>query len=170
MKNLFGIIILCLILGCSENKPKEQTSYENKYNILDVSTFRELEKNIRPLMVLSAGYTSVVTQLDICDIYESTVDESKNKKTLKEVMASSLIKCKFYRELYKEVIPNFKTINATNLNNYFYFNYSNEYSESSFTNIIGIFSNEAKCDKFKDNFLNNDIGYTSNCKNISSIN
>jgi len=56
MKNLFGIIILCLILGCSENKPKEKTSYENKYNILDVSTFRELEKNIRPLMVLSAGY------------------------------------------------------------------------------------------------------------------
>ena len=55
-------------------------------------------------------------------------------------------------------------------NSIFYFKYSDEYSETSLSNNIGIFSNAGKCNKFKDNFLNNDIGFTSKCKNISTVN
>ena len=167
MIKILSIIILGLLLGCSESEQKKETNYKSKYNILDTSKFKDLEPNIRPIMVLSSSYVSVVTQQDICDIFESSAKENKK---LEEMMTSSITKCKFYRELYEEVIPHFKTINATNVSNYFYFKYRDEYSETSLSNTIGIFSNEGKCNEFKDNFLNNDIGFTSNCKNIDSIN
>ena len=167
MKQLLSIIILGLLLGCSESEQKEETNYKSKYNIIDTSKFKDLEPNIRPIMVLSSSYVSVVTQQDICDIFESSAKENKK---LEEMMTSSITKCKFYRELYEEVIPHFKTINATNVSNYFYFKYRDEYAETSLSNTIGIFSSEGKCNEFKDNFLNNDIGFTSNCKNISTVN
>ena len=167
MRKLLLITFLSLLLGCSESEQKKETNYKSKYNILDTSKFKDLESNIRPIMVLSTSYVVVVTQQDICDIFESSAKENKQ---LEEMMTRSITECKFYRELYKEVIPHFKTINANNVSNYFYFKYSDEYSETNLSNTIGIFSNEGKCNEFKDNFLNNEIGFTSNCKNIVSIN
>ena len=169
MKKLLSILVLSLLLGCSENEPKEEKTYKSKYDVLDVSKFKELETNIRPMGILSYTYSSVVTQQDICDIYENTLNESKSKELLKEFWTSQFEECKFKRKLYEEVISNFKSINSTNANTYFYFKYSDEFSETSLFNILGIFSNLNECNKFKEEFLDKEIGLTSKCKNIEFL-
>ena len=80
-----------------------------------------------------------------------------------------LEKCKFYREVYKKVIPNFESVNLDNVNKYYYFNYSNENSETSFSNVIGIFLDINNCNKTKEEFLDKEMGLTSKCKNITKL-
>jgi hypothetical protein len=168
MKKLLAIIVLGLLLGCSENEPKKKVDYKSKYNVVDVAKFENLELNIRPIAILSLSYSRVIAEQDICDIFEETLSD-KNKKLLDEMNLNYSKDCGFYRKLYEAVIPNFKTINLTNLNSYYYFEYRDD-SENSFGKTIGIFSNINNCNKFKNDFLDGEIGFTSNCKNIGSIN
>ena len=169
MKKLLAIVVLGFLLGCSENEPKKEVDYKSKYNVVDAAKFKNLELNITPIAILSLSYSKVIVQQDICDIFEQTVSD-KNKKLLDEMNLNLSKDCGFYRKLYEAVIPNFKTINVANSNSYYYFEYRDDDSENNFGKTIGIFSNINNCNKFKNNFLDGEIGFASNCKNISSIN
>ena len=169
MKKLLPITFLGLLLGCSENEPKKEAKYKSKYNVVDVTKFEDLESNFKPIAILSLSYFKVIVELDMCDVFEQTVSDN-NKKLLDKTNLNLSKDCGFYRKLYEAVIPNFKTINLTNSNSYYYFEYRDDHSENSFGKTIGIFSNINNCNKFKNDFLDGEMGFASNCKNISSIN
>jgi uncharacterized protein YceK len=173
MKNIFLLIaITLLITGCNERESKEaneESVYKSKYDIVDTSKFENQKSKIDPYGILDITYAVIVSQQGICDILENTFKESENKDLLKEYMMPQLEKCKFYREVYKKVIPNFESVNLDNANKYYYFNYSDENSDTTFSNIIGIFSNIDNCNKAKEEFLDKEMGLTSKCKNIELI-
>ena len=168
MKKLLAIMLLCLLLGCSEKEAKKEVDYKSKYNVVDVVKFEDFKS----YYTLSSSYSKVIVQQDICDVFEETEQtvSDKNKKLLEELNINLSKNCGFYRKLYETVIPNFKTINLTNSDSYYYFEYRDDDSENNFGNTIGIFSNINNCNKFKNDFLNSEIGFASNCKNISPNN
>ena len=168
MKNLLSIIFISLIIvGCNERESNEESSYKSKYDIIDTSKFENQNSKTDPYGILDMTYAVIVSKQEMCDIYESTFKESENKDLLKEYMTPQLEKCKFYREVYKKVIPNFESVNLDNANKYYYFNYSDENSETTFSNVVGIFLDIDNCNKFKEEFLNKEMGLTSKCKNIT---
>jgi len=169
MRKIIVIFFLFLLLSCNEKESNEKSSYKSKYDIVDTSKFENQNSKTDPYGVLDITYAVIVSQQDICDIYNNSFKESKNKGLLQEYMMPQLEKCKFYREVYKKVIPNFESVNLDNVNKYYYFNYSNENSETSFSNVIGIFSNIDSCNKAKEEFLDKEMGLTSKCKNITKL-
>jgi len=172
MRKIIVIFFLFLLLSCNERESKEaneESSYKSKYDIVDISKFENQNSKTDPYGILDITYAVIVSQQGICDILENTFKESENKDLLKEYMMPQLEKCKFYREVYKKVIPNFESVNLNNANKYYYFNYSDDNSETSFSNVIGIFSNTDNCNKAKEEFLDKEMGLTSKCKNIELI-
>lgn len=169
MIRVIGILFLLLLLSCNENEAKKETEYKNIYDVLDRSKLETIESKINPISILTITYGSVVNEQMICDIFDSTVKDSDNKKQIEEIMSSSLNACKFYRKLYKQVIPNFKNVSIDNIDRYYYFEFMDENSETNLFNIIGIFSDINNCNNFKNEFLDNEIGFTSNCKKISLL-
>jgi len=169
MRKIIVIFFLFLLLSCNEKESNEKSSYKSKYDIVDTSKFENQNSKTDPYGILDITYAVIVSQQDICDIYNNSFKESKNKGLLQEYMMPQLEKCKFYREVYKKVIPNFESVNLDNVNKYYYFNYSNENSETSFSNVIGIFSNIDSCNKAKEEFLDKEMGLTSKCKNITKL-
>ena len=166
MKQIFLILMSFLLFSCSEPEQQTENSYKSKYDVVDRKRFEKLEDELKNFGLISFAYASVVSQQDICDIFEDTADQSDNEE-YKKIMAGQLKECDFYRKLYEVVIPNFQNISFTNYNNYYYFEFKDEYSETNLTNQVGIFSNIENCNKFKDSFLEQELGFTSNCKKIS---
>jgi|TARA_E500000305_G_scaffold38405_1_gene29470 hypothetical protein len=169
MRKIIVIFFLFLLLSCNEKESNEKSSYKSKYDIVDTSKFENQNSKTDPYGILDITYAVIVSQQDICDIYNNSFKESKNKGLLQEYMMPQLEKCKFYREVYKKVIPNFESVNLDNVNKYYYFNYSNENSETSFSNVIGIFLDINNCNKTKEEFLDKEMGLTSKCKNITKL-
>ena len=169
MIRVIGVLLLFLLLGCNENEAKKDTEYKSKYDVLETSKFESIESKTNPIAILTLTYGSVVTDQEICDAFDSTVTDSKNKKYLEELMSSSLSECKFHRKLYEHVIPNFKNISLDNAERYYYFEYMTEESDINIANIVGIFSDINNCNNFKNEFLDNEIGFASNCKKIKLL-
>lgn len=170
MRKIIVIFFLFLLFSCNERESKEsneKSGYKDKYNVVDTSKFKSENIETDPYGVLEMTYAVIVSKQSMCDLVEESV---KDNEQMKELMIPMLNECKFYREVYKKVIPNFESVNLVNADKYYYFKYSEENSEDSISNIVGIFSDVDNCNKFKEDFLNKEIGLTSNCKKISFVN
>ena len=167
LRFLISSLLVLFLFGCSEPEEKNETNYKSKYNIVDNTKLKKLDNEFRNFGLLSFSYATVVSQQDICDIFEESVSQSNNEE-LKKIMDGKLKECNFYRKLYEVVIPNFSNINNSNYINHYYFEFRGEDSESSLTNRIGIFLDLENCNKFKEVFLDNELGFTSNCKKLKS--
>lgn len=168
-KFLLLIFISLIIVGCNERESNEQSSYKSKYDIVDTSKFKNQNSKTDPYGILDMTYIATWSKQEYCDGMEKVANERKKnteQNVVKEVMTGFLDECKFYRELYKIVIPNFESVNLDNVNKYYYFNYRDENSETSFLDVVGIFLDINNCNKFKEEFLNKEMGLTSKCKNI----
>ena len=171
MKKIIVIFFLFLLLSCNERESKEaneESSYKSKYDIVDTSKFANQDLKTDPWGILDSTYITIVSKQSYCDGMEKIAKEDKNNEqnVVKEVMTAFLDECKFYREVYKIVIPNFESINLDNVNKYYYFNYRDENSETSFLDVVGIFLDINNCNKAKEEFLDKEMGLTSKCKNI----
>ena len=169
MKNIFLLIaITLLITGCNERESNEKSSYKSKYDIVDTSKFENVNSGSSYGM-LKMTYVVIVAKQEYCDGVDDIANENKDNKELISIMLSMRNECKFYREVYKKVMPNFESVNLDNANKYYYFNYSDENSETSFSNVIGIFSDIDNCNKAQEEFLDKEMGLTSKCKNITKL-
>jgi len=169
MRKIIVIFFLFLLLSCNERESKEaneESSYKSKYDIVDTSRFESVNSG-SSYGILDMTYISIVSKQDYCDGVDGIAKENKNNKEFISIMGSMLNECKFYREVYKKVIPNFESVNLDTANKYYYFNYSDENSETTFLNVIGIFSDIDNCNKAKEEFLDKEMGLTSKCKNIT---
>ena len=169
MSKIIVIFFLFLLLSCNERESKEaneESSYKSKYDIVDTSRFESVNSG-SSYGILDMTYISIVSKQDYCDGVDGIAKENKNNKEFISIMGSMLNECKFYREVYKKVIPNFESVNLDTANKYYYFNYSDENSETTFLNVIGIFSDIDNCNKAKEEFLDKEMGLTSKCKNIT---
>ena len=169
MRKIIVIFFLFLLLSCNERESKEaneESSYKSKYDIVDTSRFESVNSG-SSYGILDMTYISIVSKQDYCDGVDGIAKENKNNKEFISIMGSMLNECKFYREVYKKVIPNFESVNLDTANKYYYFNYSDENSETTFLNVIGIFSDIDNCNKAKEEFLDKEMGLISKCKNIT---
>lgn len=161
--------ILLLLVSCKEPEEKKETNYKSQYDIVNTVKLRKLDEEFKNLGFLSLSYASIVSQQDLCDIFEDTIYQSNNEE-LRNLMSKKLIECNYYRKLYKIVIPNFENINTSNYINHYYFEFRDDFSDTVLANKIGIFLNLENCNKFKNEFLIQELGFTSNCKKILNSN
>ncbi len=166
MRKILIIFFLFLLSSCNERESNEKSSYKSKYDILDTSKFESVNSGSSYGM-LKMTYAVIVAKQEYCDGVDGVFKENEDNKELISIMLSMKNECKFYREVYKKVMPNFESVNLDNANKYYYFNYSDENSETSFANVIGIFSDNNNCNKAKEEFLDKEMGLTSKCKNIT---
>ena len=166
MRGIIVIIFLFLLSSCNERESNEVSSYKSKYDIVDTSKFENQNSKTDPYGILDTTYIAIWSKQEYCDGVDGVVKENEDNKELISIMFSMQNECKFYREVYKKVIPNFESVNLDNANKYYYFNYSDENSETSFLDVVGIFLDINNCNKFKEEFLDKEMGLTSKCKNI----
>ena len=168
MRKIIVIFFLFLLLSCNERESNEKSSYKSKYDIVDTSKFENVNSGSSYGM-LKMTYVVIVAKQEYCDGVDDIANENKDNKEFISIIGSMLNECKFYREVYKKVISNFESVNLDTANKYYYFNYSDENSETSFSNVIGIFSDIDNCNKAKEEFLDKEMGLTSKCKNITKL-